>query len=261
MRQTAVTMVITLLGSILWGCVGGPTQAVRSGAVSGEASSVHGKQSWHLDIGFRTVHAKLESTERSLDRRLDLPLKLDFLGAFSHPRTPIDRRTDLRDQSLYIGLGRREWDWLSWTVYVGGGTASDKEHQRFLNANLDVAFRYTKAYLGLAVELYPWGVPIGEADLSWKERLERSRPYGLTGLEIGYVSSKGRGHFSLAPLRLYEDEARTRDWIFSYKLGLGWHIPINDRWSLNLAGDYSFHLYRPEEYNSWNVNTGLRYRF
>ena len=196
-----------------------------------------------------------------LDRRLDIPLKADVLGVFHRPTTTIDRKSSLSLQTFYLGFGRRETDRVAWTLYLGGGAGSDKDHQRFLNANLDIAFRYLTLYTGVSAEFYPWGMPRYGKDLTWKQRFSRSRPYLLIGVEVGYVSAKGRGHYSLAPLRLYDDAETIRDWIFSTKFGLGWRIPINDRWSVSLAGDYSYHCYRPDEYNSWNLVSGLRYHF
>lgn len=218
-------------------------------------------RNWHFDLGLRVSHTKLAETEQTLDRRLDIPLKADVLGLFHHPTTTIDRKTDLAVSSFYLGIGRQEKDRLTWTLYAGGGAASDNDHQRFVIANLDVAFHYLTLYTGLAAEFYLWGTPLFGSNLTWKQRLECSRPYFLTGFEAGFVHGKGTGHYSLAPLRLYEDSKTVRDWIFSYKLGLGWRIPLGERWSASLAGDYSFHFYRPEEYNSWNLISGLRYRF
>jgi hypothetical protein len=60
---------------------------------------------------------------------------------------------------------------------------------------------------------------------------------------------------------VYADHEIVRDWITSYILGLGWAVPLNSRWSVNLTGDYRFHFYRPDEYDSWVVSAGLRYNF
>jgi hypothetical protein len=227
---------------------------------------------WHVELGFRNSYTKLAETRRLLDRRLEIPLKFDVFGVFNHPDTPLDRKTDLSLTSFYLAAGRQETDWLVWNLFVGGGGAKDHSHQRFLNANLEVDFRYALVYTGLTAEIYPWLVPRpppckrgargGLSDrMDWSDRLSASRPYVVTGLETGYVSGEGRGHYSLAPFRVYADHEKVRDWITSYILGLGWAVPLDTRWSVNLTGDYRFHFYRPDEYDSWVVSAGLRYNF
>jgi len=185
----------------------------------------------------------------------------DVFNVFDHPYTPLDRRTDLSLMSLYLGAGRQESDWFIWNLYVGGIGAGDHSHQRFLNANLEVDFSYALVYTGLTAEIYPWHVPHPADHMDWSHRLSASRPYVVTGLETGYISGEGRGHYSIAPFRVYADHEIVRDWITSYILGLGWAVPLNSRWSVNLTGDYRFHFYRPDEYDSWVVSAGLRYNF
>lgn len=215
---------------------------------------------WHIDIGLRTGVTRLHSTKQQLDRRLDLPLKLDVFGVFRHPTTPIDRKTDLALCTQYLGIGREVDDWLSWTWFFGAGVGADQDHQRFLNLNLDVDFKYGYYYSGVVFEMYPWGLPRRGAELSLEERLYASRPYMLAGAEVGYVSAEGRGHFSVAPFVIYEDKVTVRDWVFSFLVGAGWGVPLSERWSWNLSMHYSFHLYRPEEYNTLNFVSTFRYR-
>ena len=216
---------------------------------------------WHMEFSMRSSHTKLASTKQQLDRRLALPLKLDVFGVFDTPYTPMDRKTDLGLTTFYFGFGRQESERLVWTAYAGAGAGSDESHQRFLNANLSTRFRYATAYTGVSVEWYPWETPKLANDLSWPEQLRRAKPFLLTGLELGFVDAYGAGDFSLAPVRIYHDRQGIRDWLVSYKVGFGWRIPLDKDWSASLAGDYSFHFYRPEEYNSWNAIFGLRYRF
>ncbi len=216
---------------------------------------------WHLDLGMRVGYTKLGSTKKKLNRRMDLPLKLDVLDFFDSPHTPMDSKSELTLNTLYAGIGREHNDWLAWTVYFGGGYGKDHTHQRTLNVNLTTEFKYVSLYTGMTFELYPWGTPDYQRNANWEERLLSSRPYLLTGGEIGYVSAEGRGDYSIAPFKIYEDSVEVRDWLFSVLLGVGWGIPISDNWSFNLAFDYAFHLYRPEEYNTWNMITALRYRF
>lgn len=216
---------------------------------------------WHLEIGFRDSHTKLAETKRLLDRRLEIPLKYDVLNVFHHPDTPLDRKSNLTLTSFYLGAGRQESDWFVWNLYLGGGGAGDHTHQRFLNANLEVDFHYALIYTNLTAEIYPWHVPHPTDGMDWSQRLSASRPYVVTGVETGYVSADGRGHYSLAPLRVYADKAIVRDWITSYILGLGWAVPLDAHWSVNLTGDYRFHFYRPDEYDSWVFSAGLRYNF
>lgn len=216
---------------------------------------------WHFDLGIRVGDTKLGSAKQKLDRRLDTPQKLDVLGVFHSPNTPLDRKTDLGLNTIYLGVGRAERDWLVWTAYVGGGFGRDDEHQRFLNLNLSTKFHYQTYYTGLSVELYPWGRPRYRDDFNWANRLRASRPFLITGFEAGYVNVTAKGHFAIAPFRVYGDHENIRDWLFSWLIGTGVGVPINERWSLNLATYYSYHLYRPEEYNTWNVVTTLRYSF
>lgn len=216
---------------------------------------------WHLDLGMRIGHTKLASTEQKLDRRLDVPLKLDIFGVFHHPQTPIDSKSNLALNTFYFGIGQQEADWLSWTWYVGGGTGRDEEHQRWLHLNLSTKFDYKIVYTGAVSELYPWGQPEHLDGLDWARRLRASRPYLLTGFEVGYVSASGEGYFAAAPFKLYKDSQKIRDWLFSYLLGLGWGMPINRNWTAHVSLHYSLHFYRPEEYNSWNFVTMFRRRF
>lgn len=218
-------------------------------------------KSWHADLAIRNSYPKLNSTQQQLDRRMDRPLKLDTLGVFDRPYTPIDRRSDRGFTSLYVGFGRQENTRFLWTYYFGGSSGKDINHGRFLFQTLEVDFKYNFYYTGISAEYYPWEIPLIHATPSWEERLMASRPFLLTGLESGYVSSEGEGDYDIAGINIYHDELKVRDWLFSCKVGLGWALPLNDRWSINLSGDYKFHFYRPEEYNGWNFTTGIRYRF
>ncbi|MCH8146741.1 MAG: hypothetical protein IH987_01945 [Planctomycetes bacterium] len=216
---------------------------------------------WHVDFGFRTGLTKLGSTKQQLDRRLELPMKLDVLGVFDSPETPLDRKSSFGLNSIYLGLGYQQTDWLIWTLFAGGGAGRDSDHQRFLNLHLDVDFDYAFYYAGVQCELYPWGMPDYLNHLDLGQRLQASRPYIITGLETGYVDARGKGEFSFAPVRIYEDEVNIRDWLFSYLLGVGWALPLSDNCSINVSSHYSFHFYRPNEYNTWNFVSALRYRF
>ena len=216
---------------------------------------------WHLDLAFRGSHNKFASTKQQLDRRLDLPLKTDVFGVFDYPYTPIDRKTDLGMTTWYAGVGREENTHLVWTYYVGAGAGKDINHQRFLYQTLEVDFKYGYYYTGITAEYYPWEVPAVPAAPSWEQRLRTSRPFLLAGFESGYVSAEGEGDYTVSGVNAYHDELKIRDWLFSCLLGLGWALPLDDHWSINLSGDYKFHFYRPEEYNGWNVTTAVRYRF
>ena len=216
---------------------------------------------WHVDFGFRTGYTKLGSTKQQLDRRLGLPMKLDAFGVFHSPETPLDRKSSFGLNTIYLGLGYQQTDWLIWTFFAGGGAGRDSDHQRFVNLNLDLDFEYVYYYTGVQCELYPWGLPDYLNNLDLCQRLRASRPYIMTGLETGFVDARGSGDFSIAPFKIYEDEVNIRDWLFSYLLGVGWAVPLSDNWSLNVSSHYSYHFYRPNEYNTWNIVSVLRYRF
>ncbi len=226
------------------------------------ASSKHQDDTfWYIDVGFRSGYTNLGWAKRQLDRRLDLPLKLDTFGIFSSPTTPIDRKSEFALTTQYIGLGRRETEWLTWNFYVGGASGSDKNHQRWLNLNLEANFNYTLIYTGLTADIYPWGVPKYRNYLDLREQLRASRPYLLTGVEVGYLRAKGWGHFAAAPVTLYSDKQKISNWLFAWLIGAGWEFPLNDRWAYNISLHYTFHLYRPEEYNGYNAIFAFRYRF
>lgn len=225
-----------------------------------EPGVTYSVSSWHLDVGTRTSILKLDEADRALDRRLDLPMKLDVLGVYRHPDTPLDRNTNLGLTTLYLGVGRRESNRITWTAYAGGGAWSDKTRQNALNTVLDVRFRYAAYYAGVNVEFHPWGYAVGRADMTWTQRIEESRPFVLTSLETGYVSAEGKGYLSLASIRLYSDSKKIRDWTFSWLLGLGLEVPMDQRWSFNFSGGYRFHFYRPDQYNGWDITSVMRYR-
>ncbi len=216
---------------------------------------------WHLDIGLRTSHTKLSSTEQQLDRRLDLPLKTDILGVFSRPSTPIDRKSNLGLNSAFIGVGRAENEKLTWTWYFAGGTGEDRSDQRWLHLRLKVNFKYGTYLTGVSTEYYPWGRPEYSGLRTWGQRFQKSRPYVYSGIEGGYISGQGKGEFTVFGRGLYKDGVTVRDWVVGFPIGLGWRIPLTEQWSFALAGGYTFHVYRPDEYNGWNFLTGLRYRF
>lgn len=219
------------------------------------------RQSFHIDFGLRVSYTLLRETKKDLDRWLHGPLKTDVLGIFDSPQTPLDRRSDLGLATLYLGLGSETDDCLVWTVYVGGGVGDDHDHQRLANLNLEVDFEYLHVYTGVMFELYPWGKPAVSSRPGFVDGLKASRPYILAGLEVGYVDTEGRGHYSVAPIRLNEHRQTNHDWLVSNLVGLGWAIPMSDRWAFNVSTHYAFHYYRPDEYNSWVVTTALRYRF
>ena len=216
---------------------------------------------WHVDFGFRTGFTKLGATKQQLDRRLGLPMKLDAFGVFHSPETPLDRKSSFGLNTIYLGLGYQQTDWLIWTIFAGGGAGRDSDHQRFVNLNLDLDFEYVYYYTGVQCELYPWGLPDYLNNLDLGQRLRASRPYIMTGLETGFVDARGSGDFRIAPFKIYEDEVNIRDWLFSYLLGVGWALPLSDNWSINVSSHYSYHFYRPNEYNTWNIVSALRYRF
>lgn len=216
---------------------------------------------WYLDFGYRTGYIRINEAKQQLDRRMALPLKLDVFGVFRRPTTPLDRKSNFSLTTQYIGLGRRETDWLTWNFYVGGAAGKDRTSQRWLNANLEVEFDYALIYTGLTTDLYPWGVPKYRNYPNYKERLKASRPYAVTGFEIGFLRAGGKGHFNLAPVRIYDDSQKIEDWLFAWLIGMGWEFPINDRWAFNFSWHYTFHFYRPTEYNGWNTVLALRYRF
>lgn len=216
---------------------------------------------WHLDLGFRVSHTKLGSTEQQLDRRLDIPLQADVLGVFRHPTTPIDRKSNLGLNSGFIGVGRAENEKLTWTWYFAGGAGEDRSDQRWLHLRLKVNFKYGSYLTGVTTEYYPWGRPVYSDLQDWSHRFRKSRPYIYGGVEGGYVSGQGKGEYTAFGRTLYKDGVTVRDWVVGFPIGLGWRIPLAEQWSLAFAGGYTFHLYRPEEYNGWSFATGLRYRF
>lgn len=234
--------------------------AVESAVEEAARASVnHSNKPWHLELGVRDSCTRLSETKQLLDRRLDLPLRLDVYNFFETPETPIDRKSDFMLLTAYFGVGRQETSWLIWTAYAGGGSGSNDDHQRVGIVNLEVDFKYAYAYTGFTSEIYPWHVPERLDYETWDQRLAASRPFLTTGIETGYVSAEGRGHWSIAPVKLYKDKEVVRDWITSFNLGLGWNFPITERLSLLFSGDYRWHFYRPEEYNSWTITTALRY--
>ncbi len=216
---------------------------------------------WYIDVGFRSGYTRLESTGDRLQQRMNLPLKLDVFGVFENPNTPLDRKSKMLLTTQYAGLGRRETEWLTWNFYFGTGVGTDRDHQRWLLANLEVNFKYAFFFTGLTTDLYPWGVPKYRNYINYRERLKASRPYVVTGFEVGYLRARGAGHFAIAPVPLYRDSQRIEDWLFSWLIGVGWEFPLNDRWAYNLSGHYTFHFYRPDEYNGANIVFALRYRF
>ena len=225
-------------------------------------SHVHADEEfWYLDFGLRTSFPRLAWTKRQLARRLQLPLRLDFLGLLGSTTTALDRRRDLSIHTLRLGLGRQENDWFKWNVYAGGGVWKDRTHQRVLTANLKVSFDYKIAYAGITANLYPFATPkYGRYASRW-EHIKAARPYVLAGVEVTYVNAEGRGRYGYAPFTLYSDHEKVRDWLVSGLIGLGWEIPLDSRWALDLSGHYAFHFYRPEEFNGWATQIGLRYRF
>ncbi|MCC7292029.1 MAG: hypothetical protein IT449_08220 [Phycisphaerales bacterium] len=217
---------------------------------------------WYLDSGFRLGQVRLEETSKQLDLRLDTLMALDTVHMFDEPVTPRNRKTDWGMTTQYLGLGRRETDWLTWNSYLGYGFGGDLNHDRRVILNIDVDFQYNIVYTGLTTDLYPWGKPKHANYPSWRERFYASRPFLLSGFEIGYVRGRGRGYVGLAPIgKIYKDSQSIEDWLFSYLAGLGWEVPIDDRWSFGASIHYTFHFYRPEEYNGYNITTALRYRF
>lgn len=216
---------------------------------------------WHFDIGVRSHHPRLQETRDVLRERLDAPLKLDFAHVFSQPYTPIDRNTDWGCGSGFLGFGRQQSDWLIWNVHAGGSWGEDRNFSRFLVTSLGVNFKYQSFYVGGDIEIYPWKVPEVRPEMKIGERLRASRPFILTGIEAGYVRADCQGAFRIFRLPVYRDEEHVRDWIGNYFIGLGWSVPLSDSVSWNIAGDYAFNFYRANEFNSWNLITGLRFRF
>ncbi len=238
--------------------------AVQEAAESKEKKGSDDRASeehWHVDVSIRGSYTKLGATKRQLDRRLDLPMRMDVLGVFDEPYTPFDRRSDLGLTTWSLGVGRQESERLLWTLQLGAGVGQDLNHQRFLTSTLEVDFRYAYYYTGLTAEYYPWLVPLIAGSTTWVERLQASRPFLLSGIETGYVSAEGEGDYTVGGTLVYHDEQKIRDWLVSVPVGVGWSFPIGTHWSVNLSGDYRFHFYRPDEYNGWNWTTALRYSF
>jgi hypothetical protein len=218
------------------------------------------KKTWHIDIALRSGSTKLASTKQKLDRRLDLPMKLDVLGVFKSPTTPMDRKSEFALNTMAFGFGRTESEYFGWNVYGGFGIGADKTHQTFLTSKLDVDFKYGVYYTGFTAEYYPWTMPRAYDDMTWTERFKYAKPYFVGGVEFGYVSAEADGDYSVAFKTIYKDGETIRDWTFAIPVGVGWALPINEKWSLQSVFDYRFHFYRPEEYNGWNLTTALRRR-
>jgi len=216
---------------------------------------------WHVDMGIQTSFSKLSSTEQKLDRQLDWPLRVDVLNVFTRPRTPIDRKSTFSLNTIYFALGKRVSDRVIINGYLGFAPGVDRDHQQFLIADLRINFKYSSYLIGLQAEYYPWGFPRYHNDTDWEKRIDASRLYFYSAILTGYLSAEGTGRYKLFNVNVYQDSIKVRDWIFAGIVGMGWSIPISDRWSIQLTGDYSFHAYRPEEYNGWRITTGLRFRF
>lgn len=216
---------------------------------------------WYVDFGLRIGYTRLDESSDLLARRLEIPFRLDILDIWEHPDTPLDRRSRAGLSTFYLGIGRRQNEWLTWNFYLGGGSGSDRNDQRLANLNVNVDFKYLYYYFGFSADLYPWGIPVYRQYPNWLECFLASRPYVLTGFETGIVRAKGEGNFKFAPLVLYADQGKVRDWLISFQAGVGWELPINERWSFNVAVYHAFHFYRPDEYNSWDAVFAFRYRF
>ncbi len=216
---------------------------------------------WHVDVAFTIEFLKLSDTEQLLDRRLDIPLKFDFLNVFGRPRTPIDRKSSFAINRLQFGLGKRVNDRVIVNWFFGIGPGVDRFHQRYLTADLRINFKYGYYYTGFQAEYYPRGFVRYHNDPRWSKRLAASRFYYYGAFETGYVNAEAAGRYKLLGIRIYEDREKVRDWLLAGTLGVGWGIPLSDRRSFHLSGDYSFHAYRPQEYNGWRITFGLRYRF
>ncbi|MGB0715914.1 MAG: hypothetical protein ACPGXK_08550 [Phycisphaerae bacterium] len=217
------------------------------------------RKPWHIDLGFRVSHTKLAETGGMLEDRLETPMAFDVFNLFDSPQSPLDRKSEGRLNALYLGFGRSENDWLTWSLYFVGGAITDHETQRRSVLKLKTTFEYGNYMLGLKTELYPWGRPDSSFDMSWQERLENTKPFFFTGVETGYVSGGGRGRYEVASIPLYRDEVKIRDWVVGIPIGVGLWLPLDDRWSFIMSADYSWHVYRSDEYSGWNLNAGLRY--
>lgn len=216
---------------------------------------------WYLDMGLRMGYIRLRETRRELEARLNPVLKLDAVDMFTRPYTPLDRKTDFGMQTSYYGIGRREADWFTWNFYLGGGAGGDYWDEAVGPIQVDVDFNYFIIFSGLTADIYPWGKPLNTTYPNWRERLYGSRPYLLTGIESGVVNAEGRGFIRIWPIKVYRDRQPVNDILFSTLFGLGWEVPVDSRWSLGLSVHYTFHVYRPDEYNGWNVTYALRYKF
>lgn len=171
-------------------------------------ASCHSNKRWHLDLGIRNSYPKLDSAQKQLNLRMDVPLMFDVFGVFDRPYTPIDRRSDQGYTSLYGGIGRQENTRFLWTYYFGGSSGKDINHGRFLLQTLEVDFKYHFYYTGVSAEYYPWEIPSIHATPSWEQRLLASRPFLLAGLESGYVGSKGEGDYRIAGITAYHRRAQ-----------------------------------------------------
>ena len=84
-----------------------------------------------LQKAFGEKIAETVIAEDRLDRRLNGPARLDLFGVFESPTTPLDRKSDFALTTGYIGIGRRETEWLTWNFYFGSGVGGDRDHQRW----------------------------------------------------------------------------------------------------------------------------------
>ena len=238
-----------------------PASNRDEGGAAVEAGDSRDGRFWYLDVGLRTSFPRLAWAKRQLSRRLQLPLKVDVFGALDTTTTVLDRRRNFSLNTLHLGLGRQENRWFKWNVYAGGGAWEDASHSRALIASLSVEFDYSLAYAGLAANVYPFAVPRYARYANVAEHVKAGRPFLLTGIETAYVDAEGSGRYAFAPFTIYSDHESVRDWLFSGLVGLGWEVPLHEHWALALSAHYAFHLYRPDEFNGWSTDVGLRYRF
>lgn len=223
---------------------------------------------WYAFWGAANIHARLEESEASVDRKINHTLGL-LLPGWKKPKTFKDWSEDFKIYDGHLGVGRdlgRKW---SWFVSGGGATGEIYNRDRYgllgLPFQSRVEFKRTAWFVSTGVDFFPWGKPCleeGRGAGRLARSLKAARPYAE--LAVGFVHADGYAKVKLSVLGsggnlTFIEHLDHRVHYVSPRLGV--EIPIDHNDAIAVQAGYLFFDQHSSDLDNLSIYLLHRHRF
>jgi hypothetical protein len=215
-------------------------------------------------IGSSNYHLRLKESEERINGMLNRPLGA-VLPRWKHPITFKEWSEDFRIWDLWGGFGHDINDWLSWSIYAGGGAGTVPNQETYfplgLPTTIKADFTRRSLLLGSSLSYYPFGRPEKEGK-GLVSALAGTRP--MAEMNIGYTHQTVVGDVKASvPVfgTLLHIEDKSQYHLFWASPRLGFEIPVTTSDSVNVLGGYLFFHQHSQEFNGGLLEVFVRHRF